>query len=146
MRFEELRHQLDDALEFCASLGLAEAIKTSRFKEYKALIQRLCEIIQTYTLESLPTEIDQELRERNVEYVLSLTESLEFVGTLHFLKTCEQDVIYRKLQRILSGPLLPKDENENSNEPRNTLFELNLASKLWKAGLAPSIEMVADIE
>jgi hypothetical protein len=41
---------------------------------------------------------------------------------------------------------LPDDENENSNEARNTLFELNLVSKIRHAGFDAAPGMNADIE
>jgi hypothetical protein len=146
MRFDELLSQLKETLEFCASLSLAEAVKASRFNKYQERIQRLCEIIQTYPREQLPQEIEAELNNENLEYVLSLTESLEFIGAVLFLKTCEKEILQRKIATVLRGPVLPNDEDENSNEARNTLFELNLASKLRKADLDASPGMYADIE
>jgi hypothetical protein len=94
----------------------------------------------------LPQEIETKLNNENLEYVLSLTESLEFIGAVLFLKTCEKEVLRRKIATVLGGPVLPNDEDENSNEARNTLFELNLASKLRKAGLDASPGMDVDIE
>jgi hypothetical protein len=146
MRYDELLFQLKATLEFCASLSLEETVEASRFKNYQERIQRLCEIIQTYRREQLPEEIEKELKNENLEYVLSLTESLEFIGAVSFLKTCQPKVIRRKISKILGGPVLPNDEDENSNEARNTLFELNLTSKLRKAGLDASPGMDADIE
>jgi hypothetical protein len=146
MRYDELLSHLKETLEFCASLSSAAAVKASRFNKYHERIQRLCEIIQNYPPERLPQEIDKELTSENLEYVLSLTESLEFVSAVSFLKTCEPEVIRRKIATVLRGPVLPNDEDENSNEARNTLFELNFASKLRKAGLNALPGMDADIE
>lgn len=146
MRYDELLSQLKETFEFCASLSLAEAVKASRFNKYQERIQRLCEIIQTYPREQLPQEIETEPNNENLEYVLSLTESLEFIGAVLFLKTCEKEVLRRKIATVLRGPVLPNDEDENSNEARNSLFELNLASKLRKTGLDASPGMDADIE
>jgi len=146
MRYNELLSQLEQTLAFSASLNLNEGIKKSRFSNYQARIQRLCEIINKYSLEQLPQEVEQELKEENLDYVLSLTESLEFVSCVDYLKTCEPKIIRKKLASVLGGPLLPDDENTNSNEARNTLFELNLASKLRKAGLDALLGKDADIE
>jgi hypothetical protein len=146
MRYDELLSELKETLEFCASLSSAEAVEASRFNEYHERIQRLCEIIQNYPSERLPQEIDKELTSENLEYVLSLTESLQFVSAVSFLKTCEPKVIRRKIAAVLRGPVLPNDEDENSNEARNTLFELNFAAKLRKAGLDASPGMDADID
>jgi len=146
MRYDELLSQLKATLEFCGSLSLAAAVEGSRFKKYQERLQRLCEIIQTYPAEQLPAEIETELKKENLDYVLSLTESIEFISAVSFLKTCETEVLRRKIATVLDGPVLPNDEDENSNEARNTLFELNLASKLRKAGLDASPGMDADIE
>jgi hypothetical protein len=146
MRYDELLSQLKATLDFCHSISLADVVERSRFKKYLARIQRLCEIIQTYPPGELPLEIESELKDENLDYVLSLTESIEFIDAVSLLKTCDVAVIRRKIVTVLGGPVLPNDEDENSNEARNTLFELNLASKLRRAGLNASPGMDADIE
>ncbi|MGH7771599.1 MAG: hypothetical protein ACREQA_05125, partial [Candidatus Binatia bacterium] len=134
MRYAELLEKLEAVLTFCENLELGDQVKKSRFKEYRTLIKKLCSIIDSYSFDSLPAEIKKELSDRNLEYVLSLTESVELVETMDYLKTCDEEIAREKLTKILGGPLLPKDEDGNSNEARNTLFEVNLASKLWSAG------------
>jgi hypothetical protein len=146
MRYDELLSQLKATLDFCGSISLADAVERSRFKKYLARIQRLCEIIQAYPLEELPEEIETELKNENLDYVLSLTESVEFIDAVSLLKTCDVAVVRRKIAAVLGGPLLPDDENENSNEARNTLFELNLVSKMRRAGFDAKPGMNADIE
>jgi len=44
-----------------------------------------------------------------------------------------------KLMHALRGPYLPVEEDDGSNEGRNFMFELAMAAKLWRAGLAPSL-------
>jgi hypothetical protein len=146
MRYDELLSQLQQTLTFCASLDLNEAVKTSRFSNYQERIQQLCEIINKYSLEQLPEEIEKQLKNENLNYVLSLTESMEFVSCVAHFKTCEREIVRKKLANVLAGPVLPNDEDLNSNEARNTLFELNLASKLRKAGFIASPGIDADIE
>lgn len=146
MRYDELLSELTETLKVCGSLSLAGAVEGSRFKKYQERIQRLCEILQAYPVEQLPAEIEAELKKENLDYVLSLTESVEFISAVSFLKTCDEDVVWRKIVTVLGGPPLPDDENENSNEARNTLFELNLVSKLRHAGIDATPGMRADIE
>jgi len=146
MRYAELLQKLETALVFCENLGLGDRVEASRFKEYRTLIISLCSIIDSYSFDSLPAGIKKELTDRNFEYVLSLTESVELVETMDYLKTCDKEIARVKLANILGGPLLPKDEDKNSNEARNTLFEVSLASKIWSAGLKPSLGRLADIE
>ena len=51
-----------------------------------------------------------------------------------------------KNAKVLAGPLLPNDEDKNSNEARNTLFELNVAARLRRAGFIASPGIDADVE
>lgn len=146
MKYSDLLGCLTSALAYCEELGLGDRVNESRFTEYKARIESICSMIEHGPLESLSPEIKQELKDRHLEYILSLTESLEFAGTIDFFKTCDAKIARQKLAKILAGPVMPKDEGENSNEPRNTLFEVNLASKAWRAGLKPSLGKLADIE
>jgi hypothetical protein len=146
MRYHEILSQLTKALEFCSSLNLAEAVEVSRFRNYQTRIERLCEIIQKDPLAELPKEIAEELKDQNLEYVLSLTESMEFVDGIAFLKTCPAEITRRKIAKVLAGPLLPNDEDENSNEARNTLFELNMAARLNKAGISTLPGVDSDVE
>jgi len=52
----------------------------------------------------------------------------------------------RKIQIVLQGPELPVDEDQNSNEARNTMFELNLAARLQRAGIAVVPGQDTDLE
>ena len=97
MRCDELLSQLTEALKFCNSLNLTALVDASRFWEYQRRIQRLCEVIQKYPLADLPPEIAAEFREQTLEYVLSLTESMEFVDSIAFLKTCPAEITRRKM-------------------------------------------------
>lgn len=146
MRYDELLSQLTEALKFCNSVNLTALVDASRFREYQRRIQRLCEVIQKYPLADLPPEIAAEFREQTLEYVLSLTESMEFVDSIAFLKTCPAEITRRKIAKVLAGPLLPNDEDKNSNEARNTLFELNVAARLRRAGIIASPGIDADVE
>ncbi len=56
---------------------------------------------------------------------------------LPFAKTVPAETIERKLVDVLQGPVLSTDEGKNTNRGRNVLFELNLASTLWRADLIP---------
>src|SRR5207244_264613 len=68
---------------------------------------------------------------------VALGESAELADLLPFLKSQKRDTIRPKLERALIGPVIPTDEDQNSSRGRNTLFELDLASKLWTAELEP---------
>jgi hypothetical protein len=71
---------------------------------------------------------------------------MEFVDSIAFLKTCPAEITRRKIAKVLAGPLLPNDEDKNSNEAQNTLFELNVAARLRRAGFIASPGIDADVE
>ena len=146
MRYEEILEKLNQSLAYFEEIGLGERAQQSRFIEYTRLIEHLCEIIRTHSIDSLPPQVEEELRNHTLEYVLALTESMELTDALPYLKTCDSKIAHQKIRKILSGPLLPRDEDQNSNEARNTIFELNLASKLYTVGLNPSLGTGADVE
>jgi len=146
MRYEDILEKLNETLEYCETIGLSGRVQQSRFIEYKKIIKRLCDVISSYSIDALPPEVETELRDRTLEHVISLTDSIEFTGVLPYLKTCSENIVRNKIRKVLSGPLLPKDEDQNSNEARNTLFELSLASKLSAAGLKASLGLGADVE
>jgi hypothetical protein len=76
-----------------------------------------------------------------IKYHIALMESLEFCDVLHDVRSFDHKMFQQTLLDILDSkaPLLPNDEDSNSNESRNRLFELNLASKLVRANLNPSL-------
>lgn len=139
MRFDEILENLDETLEFCKSLGLSTVVENSRFTRYREHIARLQKILAFRSGGSLPDDLAAELQKNNLKFVMSLTESLELISTLPYLKTIDSKVARYKLRKVLIGPFVSIEENQNSNESRNTLFELNLASKLAVVGLNPKL-------
>jgi hypothetical protein len=139
--YEEVAKQLDQALAFCAALGLADAVATSRLSTYRASIDRLIEA----TRGPRPNPISEQIQGDMLPYLTALIETTEFTALLPFLSSCNPDVLRAKLRDVLRGPELPSEEDENSNQARNVLFELNLASKLWRAGLEPELGEHPDV-
>ena len=55
----------------------------------------------------------------------------------HIMKSVDgfdKEILTTKLKKIIKGPLILKDETPTSNEARNTMFELVLASDLLRNG------------
>jgi hypothetical protein len=77
---------------------------------------------------------------------VALTESEELVGALPYLQSISLERASSKFQALLQGPELPSDEDANSNYARNTMFELNLAARLTRAGLSVEPTGDADLE
>lgn len=142
--FEIIRSNLESALEFCRSVGVDT--EASRFTEYKKRLDHLVTVARLYRQRmALGRSVEEELREAGLHYIVTLTESAELGDTLPFLRTCDPKVIAPKLQDVLRGPVLPTDEDADSNQSRNTLFELNLAARLHRVGLKPSIGEHPDV-
>jgi hypothetical protein len=131
MRFDEILQKLDETLEFCNSLGLSGIVKDSRFVQYRQHIDSLVQILASRPPgESLPTDVHEHLRTNHLRYVISLTESFELVLTLPYLKTVDPKIARQKLKKVLAGPFLPTDEDQNSNEARNLYLNLTLPQNL----------------
>jgi hypothetical protein len=127
---------LDEALDFCRELGLGLQVERSRrFQAHRACLAELAVAVQAGGHGAA-----RDLFDRNrVRASTALTEGAEFVDSLPFIRTVPRYIIRRKLTSILQGPPLPTDEDPNTNQARNVLFELTMASKLWRAGLAPEL-------
>lgn len=70
------------------------------------------------------------------EIVISLNESMEIVDIYTQLNDVKSDSIRRKLELIVKGPILTKEENINrgTNIARNTFYELYTMAVLKRSG------------
>jgi hypothetical protein len=128
-----IANDVDEAIRFCGELGLVDLVERSRYTAYRQRLQTLIEAVDGGGAEAARAAFDTD----RVLSGIALWECTEFATLLRFMKAQRRTVIRPKLERILDGPLLPTDEDQNSNRGRNILFELDLAAKLWTAGLAP---------
>jgi hypothetical protein len=126
---------VDAALALSRSFGLADHVEASRFLEYRQHLAHLIEALHTGGQEAARAAFEAD----RLKSIVSITETAELADILPFLRWAPQEAVADKLVHVLGGPLLPIDEGLNSNQARNLLFELNLASKLWKAGFAPEL-------
>jgi hypothetical protein len=128
---------LDEALDFCRELGLGRQVDRSRrFQEHRACLAELTEALQVGGQDAA-----RDLFESNrLRALTAFTEGWsELVESLPFIRTVPRDIIGRKLAAMLQGPPLPTDEDPNTNQGRKIVFELTMASKLWRAVLAPEL-------
>jgi hypothetical protein len=65
-----------------------------------------------------------------VRTLIALTEGSGVAESLPFPMSVPRDLIRRKLGDVLKGPVLPTDETTGTNQARNILSDLNLASRL----------------
>jgi len=122
---------VDEAMQFCRDLGLVDLVATSRFTAYRQRLTELNEALERGGPEAAREVFDTD----RVVSGVALGECAELATLLPFIKSQTREVIRPKLERVLIGPVIPTDEDQNSSRGRNTLFELNLASKLWTARL-----------
>jgi len=132
---------LDDALDFCCGLGLGQRLESSRFRDHRACLGVLVKALQAGGQDMAKKAFEKD----RLRAFTALSESAELVEILPFARTVPKEAIRRKLVDVLKGPPLQTDEDQNTNQPRNILFELNLASKLFRAGLAPELGEHPDI-
>jgi len=131
----EILARLNGTLDLCRGLGLDDHVEGSRFLEYREHLFRLIKALEGGGQAGARKvfEADQ------LFSAVVLTESTELGDLEPFLQTVDPKIAAEKLVHILGGPLLPSDEDSNSNQPRNLLFELNLAARLWRAGFPPEL-------
>ncbi len=134
--WERIGAGLEEAFTFCRELDLGLDVERGRrFQEHRACLAEL-----TAALQAGGQEAARELYDRDrVRAFTAWTEGAELVDSLPFIRTVPPDLTRRKLARILRGPTRPPDENPNANEGCDMLFELTMASKLWRAGLKPEL-------
>lgn len=133
--WSDMLADLDRAIAFCRSLRLERALTDSRFLEYRNRLSQLASSFASGGRE----EAHKTFGEDPGRNLIALSESAELSSLLPFFEACDRKILRRKLRDVLNGPYLPSEEDPNSNQARNILFELNLAAKLWTAGLAPKL-------
>jgi hypothetical protein len=133
--YEEITKGLDETLDFCSALGLTDDVAASRFRTYRGHIERLKGAIRA----PRPNPVSEQIDNDTLTYLVALIEASEFLSLFPFLKSCDPELLRPKLRDVLRGPDLPTGEDDASGQARNILFELNLAAKLWHAGLKPEL-------
>ena len=127
--------RLDAALDLCRALGLGDHVDKSRFLQYREHLAKLVDALEGGGQDGARAVFESD----RLKSTVTITESTEMGDLEPFLQTVDPSIVTAKLVHVLGGPVLPSDEGSNSNQPRNLLFELNLATKLWRAGFPPRL-------
>lgn len=133
--WDSILQRLDSVLAFARPLDLEEEVARSRFLHHR---QRLVDL----TTELKAGGANAALAVYNTDrlaHIVALAEAFELALVEPFLRATDPKALRPKLRDALGGPVLPSEEDQNSNHARNILFELNMASKLSAAGVAPTI-------
>jgi len=133
--WREIAIDVERALAMCRRLGLGDLVERSRFAQYQERLTHLIGALEGGGQEGARAAFIAD----RATHGTALAECSELATLIPFLESCERAVIRPKLERVLLGPTLPTDEDQNSSIGRNMLFELNLAAKLWVAGLNPTL-------
>ncbi len=123
--FEEILNDLQKVKQTIKSINLN--FDKSRFGTYHQRIVKLWDAINVNQTEKFRRSNDFETS------IIALVESIELISIFDNLPITTNPVLTEKIRKILKGPILPRDENHNSNESRNTIFELNLGAHFKKA-------------
>jgi hypothetical protein len=129
-----IQADLQQTLDRCRTLNLDRFVDESRFVNRATRLQSLISALA----DGRPA-LRQLVETDPVAYMVALAEAAEISYILPFLRTCDPEPLRPKLRDILKGPPLPSDEDQNSSQARNIMFELNLACRLWRAGLSPRL-------
>jgi len=138
----DLVEGLDRALAFVRSIGLDEEAEASRFKLFRDRLSSLAQILEGEGGNAALDCFDAD-RELNA---VALTESHEFLTILPYLQSLPPERVKAKLKIVLRGPDRPTREEKGSSEPRDTMFELNVAARLHRAGIPVEIGQEADLQ
>lgn len=139
--WQTISKDVAEAMEICRAMGLAGLVARSRFEVYEERLSRMLEALNVGGQEGAREVFDED----RVLSGVALAECAEVATLLPFIKSQKIEILRPKLERVLVGPNIPTDEDQNSNLGRNILFELNLASKLWAAGLDPVLGECPDL-
>lgn len=123
--WNDILRGLDSVLALARTLNLDKQVASSRFLEHHR--PRLVDLT-TGGLSHRALELAD---------LIALAEARELAEIEPFLRQADPEILKRKLRDVLGGPALPSDETQNTNHPRNILFELNTASKLFFSGVPP---------
>lgn len=125
--YQQILDALADLDAWLSGLGLP--VRPDRIRLHIANISRLDKAQQDETLRALIEKKGQ------AKLLWSLVEATEFADAYTALRQHEPDGLRDKLRAALQGPADPSAEDPISNIGRNTMFELNLASRLLQKGV-----------
>jgi len=136
-KYEDVLRHLQLARAWAEHLGVPDPF--GRFSQYENNVK---ELIKARMSQQLPKLVSQT---GNVALMWSLVESMELGNLQNNLPTVEPAILAAVLRRALKGPILPTEEDPTSNDARNTMFELALASFLSSAGFVIHLQAETDL-
>ncbi len=137
--YEDILEHLRSTRTWASSLGVHDAF--GRFQQYEKNIEDLIQARHAGRLAQLVGE------KTNPVLLWSLAESMELREFPETLGHIDRTILRERFEKAFRGPIVPSDEDTNTNEARNTAFELAIASLLSSAGFSVQLEKEhSDIE
>jgi aspartyl-tRNA(Asn)/glutamyl-tRNA(Gln) amidotransferase subunit B len=137
-KYEHILNGLRDARNWAQHVGQQDAF--GRFSEYERNIEALIRVKESENLDTFVKAKGNDL------LMWSLVESMELADFPHTLRDVDPASLNDRLRKAFKGPILPTGEDFNTNEARNTMFELALASFLSSAGFEVKLSKESDVE
>lgn len=129
LTFDKIADDLDAVLAICQSAGLTT--NGTRMAIAAARIREIHRQLVAFRNGGPFPEIGGF---RDVSLLIEGSEFATLLPCLGRWLVTDRDVVADKLKKVLSGPQLPTDEDANSNQARNFLFELTLGATLETRG------------
>ncbi len=137
-KYGDIANDLD---EFVSYLTRLRVEPLDRMRHALANIREIEKACSQGRAAALELERDSRLP----ELIWSLVEGAELSEIFRGMQGYDEAVVKRLMRRAANGPVDPRMETQNSNEARNTLFELRLGAALHAAGASITLGGLADL-
>lgn len=123
-KYQDILKSLSDFDQWLSTLGIP--IRHGRFRRHLQNIRYLTRLADTGNTQRLT-------RDQEIEIGWSLVEALEFQDVYPMIRNYSSkhpELVKQKMKDALKGRAIPNSESTSSNLGRNTIFELNLGTRL----------------
>src|ERR1035441_9113026 len=124
-----------DLAELDSWLAGSGFAKRDRLRVYKANLEEMAEREKASNAAQVYSEVEK--AGKMTEILTSYVEGIEFVDALKCLREKRVTIPDALLKKTLAGPPDAVRENHTSNEGRNAMFELIMASMVARQDLVP---------
>lgn len=137
-KYSDIANDLDEFVCYLTRLGVGPLDRIRHGLANIKEIERACS-------QGRAAALELERGPRLPELIWSLVEGAELSEIFRGIRGYDEAVVKRLMRKAVNGPLDPRVETQNSNEGRNTLFELRLGAALRAAGASVTLGGLADL-
>jgi hypothetical protein len=130
MEYEELIKQTSQHLSYIKSQFKLAPSESSWVFEAIKTVEKLISARDNEIAQNEYFQQEEYLYDRTVTSLSELTNINSILKPIDKINKDSIKVFLNKLKKVYNSPMLMKDENHNSREGRNTMFELRLFTKL----------------